>query len=147
MQAWTHRFWYQWRTSSHKRVNWLSEEEVKQEEGIIPPGLCSPYCSWKVPPTHTWNGSSHINWSNCALPQVRLPKQVTNSWKVYITANHHRLWMPRTTPVGYGGVPGMRVLEARWVRIRQWQTETNTEAVWIWVYFAALKQGILYIKN
>ena len=45
------------------------------------------------------------------------------------------------------GVPGMRVLEARWVRIRRWQTETNTEAVWIWVYSAALKQGILYIKK
>ena len=45
------------------------------------------------------------------------------------------------------GVPGMRVLEARWVRIWRWQTETNTEAVWIWVYSAALKQGILYIKK
>lgn len=45
------------------------------------------------------------------------------------------------------GIPGMRVLEARWVRIWWWQTETNTEAVWIWVYSAALKQGILYIKK
>lgn len=45
------------------------------------------------------------------------------------------------------GIPRMRVLEARWVRIRQWQTETNTEAVWIWVYSAALKQEVLHIKN
>ena len=39
--------------------------------------------------------------------------------------------------------PGMRVLEARWIRIWRWQTETSTEAVWIWVYFAALRQGFL----
>jgi hypothetical protein len=45
------------------------------------------------------------------------------------------------------GVPGMRVLEVRWVRIRWWQTESKTEAVWIWVYFAALKEGILYIEK
>ena len=36
------------------------------------------------------------------------------------------------------GVPGMWVLKVTWVRIRWWQTETNTEAVWIWAYFAAL---------
>ena len=38
-------------------------------------------------------------------------------------------------------------LKARWVRIQQWQTETNIEAGLIWVYFAALKLGFLYIKN
>ena len=38
-------------------------------------------------------------------------------------------------------------LKARWVRIHQWQTETNIEAGLIWVYFAALKLGFLYIKN
>lgn len=43
-----------------------------------------------------------------------------------------------------------------WVRIERWQTETNTEVVWIFLYsspppfflyFVALKQGISYIKN
>jgi hypothetical protein len=45
------------------------------------------------------------------------------------------------------GVSGTRVLEASWVRIQRWQTESNVEAVWIWVYFAALKQGFLIHKN
>jgi hypothetical protein len=38
-------------------------------------------------------------------------------------------------------------VKSKWVSIQRWQTETNSEAVWIWVYFAALKQGLLYIKR
>ena len=61
-------------------------------------------------------------------------------WLFFTTGCHKPLQLGRR-------VPGMWILKVRWVRIWWWQTETNTEAVWIWVYFAALKQGILYIKK
>ena len=72
------------------------------------------------------------------------PEPENYSWIATINKSFNLCHGP---PQSGMGVPGMRVLEARWVRIRWWQTETNTEAVWIWVYFAALKQGILYIKK
>ena len=67
--------------------------------------------------------------------------QNSSHWDHRITGNCHR------PPELCMEVPRMRVLKARWVRIRQLQTETNTEAVWIWLYFAALKQGFLNIKR
>ena len=56
---------------------------------------------------------------------------------VFATNHLNRVW----------GSLGRGSWKAEWVRIRRWQTETNTKAVWIWVYFAALKQGFLYIKK
>jgi hypothetical protein len=94
---------------------------------------------------------NHTCWSQICHPTALASEglglqehtTISNYWKSFRLAKWHCHGPPQLGMV----VPGMRVLEARWVKVWRWQTETNTEAVWIWVYLAALQQGILYIKK